>query len=58
MGKNEVDYKIFQVEGTWVVYSMYIHYGDWLKDKLMYSSDSIADCYAWIKAEQEGLLDT
>jgi hypothetical protein len=27
-----------------------------IKDKVVYSSESIADCYAWIKAKQEGLF--
>lgn len=64
-------YKIFQIDGTWKVYSGHISYvdsikdiikdkmspitGDWVKDDVVFWSDSIADCYAWIKAKQENL---
>jgi hypothetical protein len=55
-----MEYKIFktnQQSGTWKVYSGHTSHGDWIKDDLEYSSNSIADCYAWIKAKQENLLD-
>jgi hypothetical protein len=54
-----MEYKIFQTNqqiGTWKVYSGHTSHGDWIKDDLEYSSNSIADCYAWIKAKQENLL--
>ena len=49
-----MDYKIYKIDGTWKVYSGYTSYGDWVKDDIEFWSDSIADCYAWIKAKQEG----
>lgn len=32
------------------------NYLKFVKDKVVYSSESIADCYAWIKVKQEGLM--
>ncbi len=49
-------YKIFKVDYDWVVYPGYTTYGDWVKEEPVFWSKSIADCYAWIKAQEEGLL--
>jgi len=54
-----MEYKIFktdQVIGNWKVYSGHLSHGDWIKGDLEFSSNSITDCYAWIKAKQEGLI--
>ena len=51
-----MEYKIFQIDGTWKVYLGHMSYGDWVKEDVVFSSNSIADCYAWIKAKQEGLM--
>lgn len=40
----------------WRVYSGRVSYGDFIKDEIVYSSESIADCYAWVKVKQEGLM--
>jgi hypothetical protein len=50
------EYKIFQMDGIWNVYSGYTGYSLFIKHDIVYWSVSIADCYAWIKAKQEGLL--
>jgi hypothetical protein len=50
-------YKIFQIDGTWKVYSGHTSYDTWVKEDVVFCSLSIADCYAWIKAKQEGLID-
>jgi hypothetical protein len=50
-------YKIFRIDDAWKVYSGYMSYGDWVKEDIVFWSTSIADCYAWIKAKQERLLD-
>ncbi len=48
-----MDYKIYQIDGTWKVYSgYYISYGTWIKEDIVFSSNNIADCYTWIKAKQ------
>ena len=52
-----VEYKIFKENDLWEVYSGYVSYGDWVKDESVFYSYSLADCYAWIKAKQEGLID-
>ena len=49
-------YKIFHIKHIWMVYSGYLTFGDWTKDKLQFSSQNISDCYAWIKAKEEGLI--
>ena len=51
-----MNYKIFEVDGIWGVYSGYTYYGEWEREHVLFSSSSIADCYAWIKAKTEGLL--
>ena len=51
-----MEYKIFRIDGTWKVYSGYTSYGAWVIDDVVFGGDSIADCYAWIKAKQEGLI--
>lgn len=51
-----MEYKIFQIDGTWKVYSGYMSNGAWVRDDIVFWSDSIADCYAWIKAKQENLI--
>ena len=51
-----MEYKIFKIDGTWKIYSGRTSYGDWVKDDVVFWSDSIADCYAWIKAKQENLI--
>lgn len=45
------------LDGKWIVYSGYMECGVWVKDNILICSNSIADCYAWIKAKEEGLLD-
>jgi hypothetical protein len=49
-------YKIIEMYKTWHVYSGHMVYNEWVKDDIVYSSTSIADCYAWVKAKEEGLL--
>jgi len=51
-----MEYKMFKIDGVWEVYSGRTSYGDWIKDEVEFTSKSIADCYAWIKAKQENLL--
>jgi hypothetical protein len=50
-------YRIYQLDGQWTVYSIYVSYGDVVKEDILFQSSSIADCYAWIKSKEEGLLD-
>ena len=52
-----VVYKIFPERTNWVVYSGYVSFGYFTRQELEFSSSSIADCYAWIKAKEEGLLN-
>jgi len=40
----------------WHVWSGRVSYGDFIKEEIVYSSESIADCYAWISAKKEGLM--
>ena len=54
--EKTMEYKIFQIDGTWKVYSGRSSYGDWIKEDIVFLGGSIADCYAWIKAKQEGLI--
>jgi hypothetical protein len=49
-------YRIAYTSGEWFVYSGRISYGDFVKEDVVFSSKSIADCYAWIKAMNEGLI--
>lgn len=42
----------------WYVWLGKVTYGDFIKDKIVYSNKSIADCYSWIKANKEGLILT
>lgn len=53
-------YKIFNIDNKWAVYSGYYHNGlgsnDWIKEDIQIISNSISDCYTWIKAKQEGLM--
>jgi hypothetical protein len=49
-------YKIFIIDGIWEVYSGYLSSGYFTREDLEFWSKSIADCYAWIKAKEEGLL--
>ena len=49
-------YRIINRDDSWVVYSGWIAYGVFEADDIEYKSKSIADCYAWVKAKQEGLL--
>jgi len=52
-----MEYRIKRLKfGGWVVYSGRVSYGDFIKEKIVYESDTIIDCYGWIKAKQEGLL--
>jgi hypothetical protein len=41
---------------NWQVWSGRVSFGDFIKDEVVYSSQSIADCYAWVSAKREGLL--
>jgi hypothetical protein len=52
-----MNYKIFLIDGTWKVYSGFLSYGDWVKEDIVFISDSFGDCYAWIKAKEEGLIN-
>jgi hypothetical protein len=52
-----MDYKIWLIDGEWTVYSGRISYGDWMREDIVFWSKSIADCYAWVKAKQEGLIN-
>lgn len=38
------------------VWSGRISYGGFVKEEIVYSNESIADCYAWVKAKKEGLI--
>jgi hypothetical protein len=49
-------YKIYKIDGLWKVYSGRSSYGDWIKDDIVFWSESISECYAWIKAKEEGLI--
>ena len=51
-----MQYRIFPIDGEWKVYSVYNHYGELVKEENVFSSNSFADCYAWIKAKEEGLI--
>jgi hypothetical protein len=49
-------YRLKFKEGLWSVYDGHIEYGNYLEDSIVFSSPSIADCYAWVKAKEEGLI--
>jgi hypothetical protein len=51
-----MEYRISQRSGGWVVYSGTLKHGDWFIEGTVFSHPTIAECYAWIKAKQEGLL--
>jgi hypothetical protein len=48
-------YKIKSVSGRWMVIEGYLKDGAFREDDIPFASTSIADCYAWIKAKEEGL---
>jgi len=51
-------YKIFRIDGTWKVYTGYMYNeNEWTKDNIVFWSNSLADCLAWVKAKEDGLLD-
>lgn len=52
-----MQYKIeLRGDSTWVVYEGRLVYGEYTIDKTVFSSNNIADCYAWIKAKEENLI--
>jgi len=50
-------YKIFKEDGIYTVYSGYIEYNNWIKENVEFYSSNLADCYIWIKAVQENLIE-
>ena len=50
------EYKIYKSNGSWRVYVGYTHNEIWRAEYFVFWSQSIADCYAWIKAKKENLI--
>jgi|LakMenEpi03Aug12_release.lakeMendotaPanAssembly.Ray.scaffolds.fasta_scaffold1784225_1 hypothetical protein len=50
-------YKIFRDNNIWLVYSGREHpNGYWVKDIVVFTNESITECYYWIKAKKEGFI--
>lgn len=50
-------YVILKGDGVWNVHRTYTYYQhDKIEDDIEFSSSSLADCYAWIKATEENLI--
>lgn len=49
-------YKIFNIDDTWKVYSGYLSDVNPKTDDMVFQSNSIAECYAWIKSKQKNLI--
>jgi hypothetical protein len=41
----------------WEVTEGSLHYGEFIMKQVVFESFNITDCYSWIKAKQEGLLE-
>lgn len=41
---------------TWSVYTGETSHGIFIKEDCVFTSESITDCYTWIKATKEGLI--
>ena len=54
--KIPMEYRLKYVSGEWMVIEGSIRYGDFVQDCPIFSSKSIADCYAWLNAKKEGLI--
>jgi len=55
MAMNLSKYRIKSMNGQWHVVEGYIEYGNFMTEDYLFKG-SVADCYAWIKAKEEGLI--